>query len=135
MLISSYLSVLIYVLVAQKNRLGSFEYPQHMFWLRNKKLFFSYTLLSGRLKLIFYYVRIQIIHIMCLSLTREKVKKIPLLGLMDVGYYFCTCICFSKMLEKYCTKCLTKMTLYVTPLILPFSSSMESKFSPTLVLA
>ena len=22
---------------------GSFEYPQHMFWLRNKKIFFSYT--------------------------------------------------------------------------------------------
>ena len=29
---------------------GSFEYPQHMFWLRNKKIIFSYTLLSGSLK-------------------------------------------------------------------------------------
>ena len=32
-----------YVLGAQKNRLkrdGSFEYPQHMFWLRNKKIVF-----------------------------------------------------------------------------------------------
>ena len=28
---------------------GSFEYPQHMFWLRNKKIIFSYTLLSGGL--------------------------------------------------------------------------------------
>ena len=28
---------------------GSFEYPQHMFWLRNKNIIFSYTLLSGGL--------------------------------------------------------------------------------------
>ena len=28
---------------------GSFEYPQHMFWLRNKKITFSYALLSGGL--------------------------------------------------------------------------------------
>ena len=28
---------------------GSFEYPQHMFWLRNKKINFCYTLLSGGL--------------------------------------------------------------------------------------
>ena len=28
---------------------GSFEYPQHMFWLRNKKILFSYTLISGGL--------------------------------------------------------------------------------------
>ena len=26
-----------------------FEYPQHMFWLRNKKIIFSYALLSGGL--------------------------------------------------------------------------------------
>ena len=26
---------------------GSSEYPKHMFWLRNKKIIFSYTLLSG----------------------------------------------------------------------------------------
>ena len=33
-------SVLAYVLGAKKNRLiGSFEYPQHMFWLRNKFFF------------------------------------------------------------------------------------------------
>ena len=25
----------------------SFEYPQRMFWLRNKKIIFSYALLSG----------------------------------------------------------------------------------------
>ena len=25
---------------------GSFEYPQHMFWLRNKKMIFCYTLLT-----------------------------------------------------------------------------------------
>ena len=31
------------------HRDGSFEYPQHMFWLRNKKIIFSYTLLSGGL--------------------------------------------------------------------------------------
>ena len=30
-----------------KNR--SFEYPQHMFWLRNKKIIFSHALLSGGL--------------------------------------------------------------------------------------
>ena len=29
---------------------GSFEYPQHMFWLRNKKINFSNALLSGGLK-------------------------------------------------------------------------------------
>ena len=29
---------------------GSFEYPQHMFWLRNKKINFSYALFSGGLK-------------------------------------------------------------------------------------
>ena len=29
---------------------GSFEYPQHMFWLRNKKINFSYALLSGGLQ-------------------------------------------------------------------------------------
>ena len=39
----------IYVLGAQKNHLihdcdSFFEYTQHMFWLRNKKCFFSYTL-------------------------------------------------------------------------------------------
>ena len=28
---------------------GTFEYQQHMFWLRNKKIIFSYTLLSGGL--------------------------------------------------------------------------------------
>ena len=28
---------------------GSFEYPQHMFWLRNKKLIFNYTLYSSGL--------------------------------------------------------------------------------------
>ena len=28
---------------------GSFEYPQHMVWLRNKKIIFSYSLLSGDL--------------------------------------------------------------------------------------
>ena len=28
---------------------GSFEFPQHMFWLRNKKIFFRYALLSGGL--------------------------------------------------------------------------------------
>ena len=32
---------------AQKNHL--IEYQQHMFWLRNKKIIFSYTLLSGGL--------------------------------------------------------------------------------------
>ena len=26
---------------------GSFEYPQHMFWLRNTKIIFKYALLSG----------------------------------------------------------------------------------------
>ena len=31
------------------NRDSSFEYPQHMFWLRNKKIIFIYTLLSGGL--------------------------------------------------------------------------------------
>ena len=31
------------------HRDGSFEYPQHMFWLRNKKIIFSFALLSGGL--------------------------------------------------------------------------------------
>ena len=34
-----YSSILAYVFGAEKN--GSFEYPQQMFWLRNKKLIFS----------------------------------------------------------------------------------------------
>ena len=36
------MSVLTYVVGAQKNVSSrrSFEYPQHMFWLRNKKLIF-----------------------------------------------------------------------------------------------
>ena len=33
---------------------GSFEYPQHMFWLWNKKIIISYTLLSGGLVLSFF---------------------------------------------------------------------------------
>ena len=32
------------------HRDGSFEYPHHMFWLRNKETNFSYALLSGGLK-------------------------------------------------------------------------------------
>ena len=32
------------------HRDGSFEYPQHMLLLRNKKINFSYALLSGGLK-------------------------------------------------------------------------------------
>ena len=28
---------------------GSFEYPHHMFWMRNKKIIFQYALLSGGL--------------------------------------------------------------------------------------
>ena len=40
----SFPSVIAYVLGAQKNRLDEtvhyFEYPQHMFWLRNKKIKF-----------------------------------------------------------------------------------------------
>ena len=31
---------------------GSFEHPQHMFWLRNKKIIISYTLLPGGLELL-----------------------------------------------------------------------------------
>ena len=38
------------ILGAQKNRLIEtvllLEYPQHMFWLRNKKIFFCYTLVT-----------------------------------------------------------------------------------------
>ena len=44
MLIFSYPSVLTYVLGAQKNRLV--EYPQYMFWLRNKKIIFRYAFLT-----------------------------------------------------------------------------------------
>ena len=44
LLIVSYPSVLTYVSGAQKNRLiGSFEYPQHMFWLKKKKIDFFGT--------------------------------------------------------------------------------------------
>ena len=38
--IFSYPSVLTFVLGAEKNRLNSFEYPQQMFWLRDKKIIF-----------------------------------------------------------------------------------------------
>ena len=38
---------------AQKNRGGCFEYPQHMFWLRNIKKI-SYTPLTGDLTLIVF---------------------------------------------------------------------------------
>ena len=31
---------------------SSFEYPQHMFWLRNKKNNFKYTLLSGGMNMV-----------------------------------------------------------------------------------
>ena len=31
------------------HRDGSSEYPQHMFWLRNEKIFFNYTGLPGGL--------------------------------------------------------------------------------------
>ena len=33
--------------IEPSHRDGSFEYPQHMFWLRIRKLIFSYALLSG----------------------------------------------------------------------------------------
>ena len=39
----SQIAILTFVLGAQKNRLffyGSFEYPEHMFWLINKKNYF-----------------------------------------------------------------------------------------------
>ena len=48
----AYPSILTFVLGAQKKHLdashqdGSFEYPQHMFWLRNKKINFYKALLS-----------------------------------------------------------------------------------------
>ena len=32
---------------------SSFEYPQHMLWLRNKKIIFNYALLSGVLTAVF----------------------------------------------------------------------------------
>ena len=35
------------------HRDGSFEYPQHRFWLRNKKIISSYTLLPGGLCILF----------------------------------------------------------------------------------
>ena len=38
------------------HRDDSFDYPQHMFWMRNKKTF-SYTLLSGGLSLDPYQAR------------------------------------------------------------------------------
>ena len=41
LLIFSYPSVLTYVLGAQKN--CSFEYQQHMFWLKSKKIVFFIT--------------------------------------------------------------------------------------------
>ena len=37
---------------------GSFEYPQHMFWLRNKKIIFSYALLSGGLRVAKTFLRV-----------------------------------------------------------------------------
>ena len=33
-----------------------FEYPQHMFWLRNKKIIFSYILLSGGLHFVYLII-------------------------------------------------------------------------------
>ena len=40
------------------HRDGSFEFPQHMFWLRNKYIIFSYALLSGGLDCSSYKVEI-----------------------------------------------------------------------------
>ena len=40
------------------HRDSSFEYPQHMFWLKNKKFNFNYTLLSGGLNVVSYHVYI-----------------------------------------------------------------------------
>ena len=47
LLIFSYPSFFSYALWAQKNRLGSFEYPQHMFWLRNKVFLHALNLRPG----------------------------------------------------------------------------------------
>ena len=51
--IFSYSSVLTYVLDAQKepsHRDGSFEYPQHMYWFRNKKTIFYHPPITTGLK-------------------------------------------------------------------------------------
>ena len=34
----------------------SFEYPQHMFWLGNRKLIFGYTLIQGAVDLILHNI-------------------------------------------------------------------------------
>ena len=44
------------------HRDGSFEYPQHMFWLRNKKLIFSYAPLSGGLPLTFLPLMCEVLY-------------------------------------------------------------------------
>ena len=60
MSIFSYPSVLTYVFGAQKNRLIEtviFEYPQHIFWLRNKNnIYFCYKLLTKGLLFIEHQV-------------------------------------------------------------------------------
>ena len=38
------------------HRDGSFEYPQHMFWLRNMKIIFCYAFLSGGLFACFFVI-------------------------------------------------------------------------------
>ena len=53
-----YASALKYVLGAQKNRLNEtvFEYPQHIFWLRNKEHIFWYVLSTKHAKGMVKYI-------------------------------------------------------------------------------
>ena len=55
---------------------GSFEYPQHMFWLRNKKIIFCYALLSGGL---YYEVYLTLKFLYCsfstLNMFRLKIRN------------------------------------------------------------
>ena len=83
---------------------SSFEYPQHMFWWRNKKMIFSYALLSGGLcllnevRMLFSCINLTL-YLLVSSAFRQTVRS----GL-DPNCLTLTCIYFLK-------NCLKKIIL------------------------
>ena len=50
---------------------GSFEHPQHIFWMRNKKIFFNYALLAGGVSLIREYYNEVYLYNFCFACEPE----------------------------------------------------------------
>ena len=58
------------------HRDGSFEYPQHMFWLRNKKI--SYALLSGGLLCFMRYQKHSLVCAFVIRFLKSMISKLAL---------------------------------------------------------